>query len=64
MGAGVFLLGDAFLYEVKHVSFVVSAIIGIGGGLLLMLLGWAITLVGKSPQPERPVQREPKGLNL
>lgn len=54
-GTIVFLLGDKFLYEIKHVKFLLSIIIGIGGGVLLMLLGWAIGLASKSPKPERPV---------
>lgn len=51
----VFLLGDAFLYEIKHVNFFVSSVIGIGGGVLLMLLAWAIAFASKSAKPERNV---------
>ena len=51
----VFLFGDAFLYEIKHMNFFVSTVIGIGGGVLLMLLGWAIATASKSSKTERPV---------
>jgi len=46
-------LGDAFLYEIKHVNFFVSTVIGIGGGMLLLLLGWAIGIASKSPKAQR-----------
>ena len=49
-GAVVFLFGDAFLYEIKHVNFFVSAAIGIPGGVLVMLLGAGIAVVSKSPR--------------
>ncbi len=48
-GALVFLFGDAFLYEIKHVNFFVSAAIGILGGILVMLLGAGIAVAIKSP---------------
>lgn len=48
-GAVVFLFGDAFLYEIKHVNFFVSAAIGILGGVLVMFLGAGIAYVSKSP---------------
>ncbi|MGA3264698.1 MAG: hypothetical protein ABSC47_11720 [Terracidiphilus sp.] len=51
VGAAVFLLGDAFLYEIKHVNFFVSAATGILGGVLVMLLGAGIAVTGKSPRP-------------
>ncbi len=41
-GAGVFLLGGKFLYEIRHHSFGASEAIGMLGGMLLMLLGWLI----------------------
>ena len=47
-GAAVFLGGDAFLYEIKHVNFFVSAAIGILGGVLVMLLGAGIAVANKS----------------
>lgn len=47
-GVVVFLFGDAFLYEIKHVNFFVSAAIGILGGALVMLLGAGIGLMGKT----------------
>jgi hypothetical protein len=51
VGAVVFLFGDAFLYEIKHVNFFVSAAIGILGGILVMLLGAGIGLASKSLKP-------------
>jgi hypothetical protein len=51
VGAAVFLAGDAFLYEVKHMNFFVSAAIGILGGVLVMLLGAGIAVASKSPRP-------------
>ena len=51
-GAAVFLLGGKFLYEIKHMSFVVSEVIGIIGGALLMLLGAGIGVVAKSRRVE------------
>jgi hypothetical protein len=50
VGAAVFLAGDAFLYEIKHVNFFISAAIGILGGVLVMLLGAGIALANKSPR--------------
>lgn len=50
VGAMVFLFGDAFLYEIKHVNFFVSAVIGILGGVLVMLLGAGIAVASKSPK--------------
>jgi hypothetical protein len=52
-GAAVFLLGGKFLFEIKHMSFVVSEGIGIGAGVLLMLLGAGIAVVGKTRSPEK-----------
>ena len=43
-GVAVFLIGDAFLYEIKHVNFIVSLVVGILGGVLLMLLGGGIAM--------------------
>lgn len=54
-GAAVFLAGDAFLYEIKHVNFFVSAAIGILGGVLVMLLGAGIAVASKSPRSGRHV---------
>jgi hypothetical protein len=52
VGAGVFFVGDAFLYEIKHVNFLVSAVVGILGGSLVMLLGAGIAIAGnKSSTP-------------
>jgi len=51
VGAALFLFGDAFLYEIKHVNFFVSAAIGILGGALVMLLGAGIAVASKSPKP-------------
>ena len=48
MGAAIFLIGGKFLYEIKHVSFVVSETVCIVGGALLMLLGAGIGIAGKS----------------
>jgi hypothetical protein len=50
VGAAVFLAGDAFLYEIKHVNFFVSAAIGILGGLVVMVLGAGIGIASKSPR--------------
>ena len=47
-GAAFFLVGDAFLYEIKHVNFFVSAAVGILGGVLVMLLGAGIGVASKS----------------
>ena len=52
-GAAVFFIGDAFLYEIKHVNFFVSAALGILGGLLVMLLAAGIMVACKSAKPER-----------
>jgi hypothetical protein len=49
-GAVVFLFGDAFLYEIKHVNFFVSAAIGILGGVIVMVLGAGIGIASKSPR--------------
>jgi hypothetical protein len=49
-GAVVFLFGDAFLYEIKHMNFFVSAAIGIPTGVLVMLLGAGIAVASKSPR--------------
>lgn len=46
-GAVVFLIGDAFLYEIKHVDFSVSLAVGVLSGLLLMLVGYGIGMAGK-----------------
>lgn len=48
VGALTFLLGDAFLYEIKHVNFLLSTLIGILGGVLLMSLGAVLQIVSKS----------------
>lgn len=48
VGAAVFFVGDKFLHEVKHLSFFVSEVDGILGGVFLMLVGWGIASVGKS----------------
>ncbi len=48
--AVVFLFGDAFLYEIKHVKLLLSSTIGILGGLLLMFLGAGIAVASKSPK--------------
>lgn len=53
LGAAVFLFGGKFLYEIKHLSFLVSEGVGILGGVLLMLLGAGIAMRAKSSTPER-----------
>lgn len=53
VGAAVFLIGDAYLYEIKHLNFLVSLAIGIVGGSLLMLLGAGIALACKSHKPQQ-----------
>lgn len=50
VGAVIFLFLDAFLYEIKHVNFFVSAAIGILGGVFVMVLGAGIGIAGKSPR--------------
>lgn len=50
-GAGIFLVGDAFLYEIKHINFLISTGVGILAGVLLMLLGAGIAV--RFPQRER-----------
>ena len=52
VGAAIFLLGDKYLYEIKHVDFLASLAIGILVGSLLMLLGAGIAVACKSPEPE------------
>jgi hypothetical protein len=51
-GALVFLFGDAFLYEIKHVNFFVSAVIGILGGVLVMVTGAGIAVASRSSRME------------
>lgn len=51
VGVLVFLFGDAFLYEIKHVNFLVSAATGILGKLLVMLLVAGIGVAGKTLKP-------------
>ena len=53
VGAAIFFVGDAYLYEIKHVNFFVSAAIGILGGSLVMLLAAGIAVACKSAKPER-----------
>jgi len=53
-GATVFFIGGKFLYEIKHVSFLVSEVVGILGGVLLMLLGAGIALAANSQAGEAP----------
>jgi hypothetical protein len=48
VGAAIFLVGNAYLYEIQHVNFFVSAAIGILGGALVMLLGAGIAVAWKS----------------
>jgi hypothetical protein len=50
VGAAIFLVGDAFLYEIEHVGFFTSAAIGLLGGVLVMLLGAGIAVASKSPR--------------
>jgi hypothetical protein len=48
VGAAVFLIGGKFLYEIQHVSFLVSETIGILAAVVLMLLGAGIAIRGKA----------------
>ncbi len=48
------MVGDAFLYEIEHVSFFASAAIGILGGLLVMALGAGISVASNSKTGARP----------
>ncbi|HKF52241.1 MAG TPA: hypothetical protein VKB26_08005 [Candidatus Acidoferrales bacterium] len=52
VGALIFFFGDAFLYEIKHVSFLLSALIGILGGVLVMFLGAGLAIASKSRESE------------
>jgi len=52
-GAAVFLFGEPFLHQIGHVNLIVSAAIGIPGGILVMLLGAGIAVASKSPKPEQ-----------
>ena len=53
VGALVFLFGDAFLSEIKHVNFFVSVATGILGGVLVMLLGAGIGVASKTLKPRQ-----------
>lgn len=53
VGAAIFFVGDAYLYEIRHVNFFVSAAVGILGGSLVMLLGAGIAAACKPPKSER-----------
>jgi hypothetical protein len=53
VGAAMFFVGDAYLYEIRHVNFFVSAAVGILGGSLVMLLGAGIAAACKPPKSER-----------
>jgi hypothetical protein len=60
VGAAVFLIGGKFLYEIKHVSFLVSETVGILGAVVLMLLGAGIAIRGKAPRgPEQDADERP-----
>lgn len=48
VGAAVFVAGDAYLFEIRHVNFFASVALGIGGGILVMLLGAAIAVANES----------------
>ena len=52
MGAAVFFVADKFLYEIKHVNFLISMVVGIFGGVLLMLLGAGIAIKTKPSRRE------------
>ena len=49
----MFFVGDAYLYEIRHANFFVSAAGGILGGSLVMLLGAGIAVASKSSKPEQ-----------
>ena len=51
-GAAVFFFGEPFLHQIRHVNLIASAVIGILGGILVMLLGAGIAVASKSPKPE------------
>lgn len=53
VGALVFLFGDAFLYEIKHVNFFVSVAVGIFGGVSVMMLGAGIGVASKTLKPRQ-----------
>jgi len=56
VGAAVFLIGGKFLYEIKHVNFLVSETVAILGGVSLMLAGAGIAIRNKAPRgPEQHV---------
>lgn len=52
-GAAVLLFGEPFLHQIGQVNLFVSALIGIPGGILVMLLGAGIAVASKSPKPEQ-----------
>jgi hypothetical protein len=52
VGALVFCVGGKFLYELKHVNFLVSEAVGIFGGVLLMLIGAGIAMKNKPSRRE------------
>ncbi|MCU1312112.1 MAG: hypothetical protein JWO20_3237 [Candidatus Angelobacter sp.] len=51
-GSGGLFPRDKFLYEIKHVNFLVSVTVGIFGGVLLMLLGAGIAIKNKPSRLE------------
>ena len=53
VGAGVFLIGGKFLYEIKHVSFLTSEVSGMLVGVMMMLSGAGISVAGQSPKPKQ-----------
>ena len=52
-GAAAFLVGGKFLYEIKHVNFVIAEAEGILGGVLLALLGAGIGMADKAPSSKQ-----------
>jgi hypothetical protein len=51
IGAAVFLIGDKFLYEIRHVDFFTAEAVGISCGVLLMILGAAMGPTRKQELP-------------
>ena len=51
-GTLIFCVGDKFFYEIKHVSFLVSEVVGVFGGVLLMMIGAGIAMKNNPSRKE------------
>ena len=52
VGAIIFFFGAKFLHEIRHVSLLVSEVVGILGGLLLLMLGVGLAVATGTPRQE------------